>query len=182
MALRDRYARGQVSQHAMRAATGKLEARLDRMLERRRRNRANQRLARYLEHERLWLFRFLHCFGLEATNNAAERAIRGMVIARKVWGGNRTWEGARTHQTLASVLRTCWQQGKDAIPRLVRLMRAPRTEEDSEPHGDQEQDKAEEPPEAPKRRSRRQPLARNVIRERIVHDLSEAKKQLRLLR
>ena len=48
-------------------------------------------------------------------------------------------------------------------------------EEDSEPHADQEQDKTEEPPEAPKR-SRRQPLARNVVRERIVHDLPEAEK------
>jgi transposase len=49
-------------------------------------------------------------------------------------------------------------------------------EEDPAPHADQEQDKAEEPPEAPKKRSRRQPLARNVIRERIVHDLPEAEK------
>jgi hypothetical protein len=43
-----------------------------------------------------------------------------------VWGGNRTWEGARTHQILASVLRTCWQQGKDAFTRGVSLLRAPR--------------------------------------------------------
>ena len=50
-----------------------------------------------------------------------------MVIARKVWGGNRTWEGARTQQILVSVLRTCWQQGKDAFTRCVRLLRAPRT-------------------------------------------------------
>jgi transposase len=49
-------------------------------------------------------------------------------------------------------------------------------EEDSEPYADQEQDKAEEPPEAPKKRSGRQPLARNVTRERIVHDLPEAEK------
>ena len=96
------------------------------MLETRRRNAANRRLARHLEHEQLWLFTFLHCLGLDATNNAAERAIRGMVIARKVWGGSRTWEGARTHQILASVLRTCWQQGKDAFTRGVRLLRAPR--------------------------------------------------------
>ena len=73
------------------------------------------------------LFTFLHCPGLDATNNAAERAIRGMVIARKVWGGNRTWEGAHTQQILASVLRTCGQQGKDAFTRCVRLLRAPRT-------------------------------------------------------
>jgi transposase len=111
----------------MRTATGKLEAELDRMLETRRRSAANHRLARHLEHEQPWLFTFLHCPGLDATNNAAERAIRGMVIARKVWGGNRTWEGARTHQILASVLRTCWQQGKDAFTRCVRLLRAPRS-------------------------------------------------------
>ena len=48
-------------------------------------------------------------------------------IARKVWGGNRTWEGAHTQQILVSVLRTCWQQGKDAFTRCVKLLRAPRT-------------------------------------------------------
>ena len=125
--LRDRYARGEISKHGRRTATGKLEAKLERMLETRRRNPANRRLARHLEHEQLWLFTFLHCLGLDATNNAAERAIRGMVIARKVWGGSRTWEGARTHQILASVLRTCWQQGKDAFTRCVRLLRAPQS-------------------------------------------------------
>jgi transposase len=124
--LRDRYAAGEISEHGRRTATGRLESKLEGMLATRRRNAANRRLARHLEHEQLWLFTFLHCFGLDATNNAAERAIRGMVIARKVWGGSRTWEGARTHQILASVLRTCWQQGKDAFTRGVRLLRAPR--------------------------------------------------------
>jgi transposase len=124
--LRDRQERGEVSERGRNIATGKLQAKLDRMLETRRRNPANRRLARHLDHERPWLFTFLHCPGLEATNNAAERAIRGMVIARKVWGGNRTWEGARTQQILVSVLRTCGQQGKDAFPRCVTLLRAPR--------------------------------------------------------
>jgi transposase len=127
MELRDRYEAGEISKHGRRTATGKLEAKLDRMLETHHRNPADQRLARHLEHEQLWLFTFLYRFGLDATNNAAERAIRGMVIARKVWGGSRTWEGARTHQILASVLRTCGQQGKDAFTRCVRLLRAPRT-------------------------------------------------------
>ncbi len=125
--LRDRYKQGEVSERGMSIATGKLEAKLDRVLETRRRNLANHRLARHLEHELLWLFTFLRCPGLDATNNAAERAIRGMVIARKVWGGNRTWKGTHTQQILASVLRTCWQQGKDAFTRCVRLLRAPRT-------------------------------------------------------
>src|SRR5579863_2720089 len=120
--LRERYEAGEISQRGRRIVTGKLEAKLDRMLETPRRNAANRRLARHLEHEQLWLFTFLHCFGLDATNNTAERAIRGIVIARKVWGGSRTWAGARTHQILASVLRTCWQQGKDAFTRGVRLL------------------------------------------------------------
>lgn len=47
-------------------------------------------------------------------------------------------------------------------------------EEDSEREDGQPQD-APEPPQA-KKRSGRQPLARNVVRERIVHDLSEAEK------
>lgn len=124
--LRDRYAQGKVSERGLSIATGKLEAKLDHLLETRRRNPANRRLARHLEHELPGLFTFLRCPGLDATNNAAERAIRGMVIARKVWGGNRTWEGARTQQILASVLRTCWQQGKDAFTRCVSLLCAPR--------------------------------------------------------
>jgi len=84
-------------------------------------------LAKHLRHEQPWLFTFLYCSGLDATNHASERAIRGMVIARKVWGGNRTWEGAHTQQVLVSVLRTCWQQGKDAFTLLVALLRAPET-------------------------------------------------------
>jgi transposase len=127
--LRDRYQQGEISAHGLRSATGRLEVKLDRLLlGKRYRDAANQRLARHLAHERPWLFPFLHCPGLDATNNGAERALRGMVIARKVWGGNRTWEGARTQQILVSVLRTCWQQGKDAFSRMVWLLRAPQTE------------------------------------------------------
>jgi hypothetical protein len=62
---------------------------------------------------------------LDATSNAAERALRRMVIARKVWGGNRSWKGAQTQQVLVSVLRTIRQQGKDPFPRMVDLLRSP---------------------------------------------------------
>ncbi len=126
--LRDRYQQDEISDHGLRTATGRLEAKLGRLLEKSYRHPANRRLARHLEHERPWLFSFLYCPGLDATNHAAERAIRGMVIARKVWGGNRTWAGAQTQQILVSVLRTCWQQGKDAFARLVGLLRSLSTE------------------------------------------------------
>jgi transposase len=123
--LRDRYEQGEISKHGFLTATGRLEAKLDRLLEETPRDQANRRLAKHLQHEQPFLFTFLHCPGLDATNHAAEQAIRGMVIARKVWGGNRSWEGARTQQILVSVLRTCWQQGKDAFTRVMSLMRAP---------------------------------------------------------
>jgi hypothetical protein len=82
----------------------------------------NQRLAKHLRHEQPHLFTFLRCPGLPATNNSGERAIRPMAMARKTWGGNRTANGARTQQILASVLRTCWQQGKNAFDQLVKLL------------------------------------------------------------
>jgi hypothetical protein len=111
--------------HGLWTAAGRLESRLDRLLARRYRSSSNRRLAGHLRHERPHLFTFLRCPGLEATNNVAERAIRPMVVARKTWGGNRTWNGARTHQILASVLRTCRQQGRDAFQRIVGLLRSP---------------------------------------------------------
>jgi transposase len=47
-------------------------------------------------------------------------------------------------------------------------------EEESEPAAEQEPDKPEEP--QAKKRSGRQPLAKDLMRERIVHDLAEAEK------
>jgi transposase len=125
LAVRDRYAAAEVSWHGLRTATGRLEAELHRLLQKEYRCPANIRLANHLAHEQPWLFSFLHCPGLDATNHLAEQAIRLFVMARKVWGGNRTWNGARTQQILGSVLRTCWQQGKDPFPRIVTLLRSP---------------------------------------------------------
>jgi len=125
LALRDRYEQGEISLHGLWTATGRLECQLDRLLATRYRSASNRRLAQHLRHEQPHLLTFLRCPGLDATNNAAERALRGVVIARKVWGGNRTWNGARTQQILASVLRTCRQQGQDAFARIVGLLRSP---------------------------------------------------------
>jgi transposase len=96
-----------------------------RLLDRDYRTASNQRLAKHLRHQRDYLFTFLHCPGLEGTNSRGERAIRPAVMARKVWGGNRTWNGAHVQQILMSVLRTFHQQGKDAFTGLVELLRLP---------------------------------------------------------
>src|SRR2546425_9506265 len=126
--LRDRYLEGEISEHGLRSATGRLEAQLDRLLEEPHGDAANRRLAQHLAHEQPYLFTFLNCPGLDATNHEAERAVRWMVIARKVWGGNRTWEGAQTQQILVSLLRTCHQQDKDPFSRIVLLLRSPGSE------------------------------------------------------
>ena len=57
--------------------------------------------------------------------DAAERAIRGMVMTRKVRGGNRSDRGAETQGRVMTFLRTAHQQGADAIALLVDLARAP---------------------------------------------------------
>jgi transposase len=86
-------------------------------------NAANETLAQHLWNHRDELFTFLRQPGLDATNWRAELAIRFGVILRKVWGGSRTWVGARTQSVLMSVWRTCWQQGRSALDFLSQLLR-----------------------------------------------------------
>src|SRR5438128_5389754 len=123
--LDDRFERQEVTPHGLAVATGLLEASMDRLLDKDYRTASNKRLAKHLRQQREYLFTFLHFPGLEGTNSRAERAIRPAVIARKVWGGNRTWNGANVQQILMSVLRTFQQQGKDAFTALVALLRLP---------------------------------------------------------
>jgi transposase len=68
------------------------------------------------------------------------------------------------------------QLSKEQLALFEALWKAndPEQEEDSEPATEPEQDEPEES--QAKKRSGRQPLAKDVIRERIVHDLSEAEK------
>src|SRR5437773_2764278 len=123
--LRDRYARQEISMHGLAVRTGRFDSAMDVLLSRTYRTEANRRLAKHLRHEQPWLFTFLHCPGIDATNNAGEREMRPAVIARKTWGGNRSPAGAQAQRTLMSVLRTCYRQGKDSVERIVELVRSP---------------------------------------------------------
>ena len=126
LALRDRYLEQKISLHGLWTATGRLEAKLDRLLARSYRDRANRRLANHLRHERPYLFTFLYCPGLvDATNNLAERVLRLLVVIRKNWGGNRTQQGARAQAVLTSILLTAQQQDKDVFELLTDLLRSP---------------------------------------------------------
>ena len=89
-------------------------------------NAANERLAQHLWAHRDDLFTFLRQPGLDATNWRAELAIRFGVILRTVWGGSRTWAGARAQSVPMSLWRTCWQQGRSALDFLSQLLRGTR--------------------------------------------------------
>jgi len=126
LCLLDRYLAQKITLHGLWTATGRLEAKLDRLLDKTYQDPANRRLAKHLRHERPYLFTFLYCPGLvDATNNLAERVMRILVLIRKNWGGNRTEKGARAQAILTSVLCTARQQDKDAFQLLVDLLRSP---------------------------------------------------------
>ena len=104
-------------------ARGRLENQLSDLVFPTKTNAANERLAQHLWAHRHDLFTFLREPGLDATNWRAELAIRFGVILRKVWGGSRTWAGARAQSVLMSVWRTCWQHGRSALDFLSQLLR-----------------------------------------------------------
>jgi transposase len=121
--LRDRHRAGQVSGHGVAVACGYLRNRLTDLVFPAKSNAANERLAQHLWNHRDELLTFLKFPAIEATNWLAEHAIRFGVILRKVWGGNRTWAGARAQAVLMSLWRTCEQQGRSALNTLSQLLR-----------------------------------------------------------
>jgi transposase len=70
----------------------------------------NRRLAQHVRKHAMHWFWFLIDPAIQATNHWAEQAIRPAVVNRKVWGGNRTWLGARAQGILMSAIRTCGQR------------------------------------------------------------------------
>jgi hypothetical protein len=61
------------------------------------------------------LFEFVKNPEVDGTNNAAERALRPVVIARKVSGGSRSEKGAKNYEILMSVVQTLRQNGKNLV-------------------------------------------------------------------
>jgi transposase len=123
LCLRDRHATGEISRHGLAVTCGRLENQLSELIFPTKTNAANERLAQHLWAHRDGMFTFLRQPGLDATNWRAELAIRFGVLLRKVWGGSRTWPGARAQSVLLSVWRTCWQQGRSALDFLSQLLR-----------------------------------------------------------
>ena len=71
------------------------------------------------------LFTFLRVKGVEPTNNHAERAVRKMVIMRKICNGTRSPAGSESHAVLPSLLQTAECQGQSSIKFLGALITQP---------------------------------------------------------
>jgi len=126
LAVRDRRDAGELSPHGLTCCLGRLNARLGRLLDGRRANADNRRLADHLYRHQNHLFTFVQWPGIDATNHRAERAIRPGVLARKISGGSRTERGALAHACLTSVAQSARQQGRDFCRMLADMLRGRR--------------------------------------------------------
>ena len=102
----------------------RLEARLDRLADTGYEDPNAKRIGKRLRKFRKELTAFLWDKDLAGTNNAAERAIRAVVVARKISGGSRSQNGADAFAKLASLLRTAGQQGKQMLETIKSLLTA----------------------------------------------------------
>jgi len=111
-------------------ACTRLEQALDRLLDNagEPEDDAARRLVKLLRQQRHRLFTFLYNDQAQATNNAAERAIRPAVIVRKTSGGNRSDAGAKTHAIITTLWQTCQQQGRNFLAVVTELLRQPTPE------------------------------------------------------
>lgn len=86
----------------------------------------NQRLLNEIgvHHDRGNLLRFLYDpTTIEPTNNAAERALRPAVIARKVSQCSKNDRGAEAYAAFKSVIRTFVKKGVNVVEELAQLLK-----------------------------------------------------------
>jgi transposase len=81
-----------------------------------------KRLAKRLRKHQKELTAFLWLKDLEPTNNAAERALRPAVVARKISGGSRSANGAYAWARLASLMRTATQQNRNLLDTIRSML------------------------------------------------------------
>ena len=100
----------------------RLETRLDQLLATDYQEANEKRIAARMRRHRNELTAFLWDRNLDGTNNAAERALRPAVVARKISGGSRSKKGADAWAKLASLMRTAEQQGQNVLAVVKQLL------------------------------------------------------------
>jgi len=122
--LRNRHKDGEVTARQLERARERFDRRLRVLAWPAREVPAYETLSAHLwNHLDEW-FTFLSHPEVEPTNWEVEQAIRPAVVNRKVWGGNRTWAGARAREVLMSVLETCRRAGHPGPEFVGRTLRA----------------------------------------------------------
>lgn len=105
-----------------------IEAELRSLCERAGRKSKRTRLHRVFANNllKIWpaLWTFVSIEGVEPTNNAAERSLRGPVIHRKLSHGTRSEDGERFVERALSASVTCRLQGRSLFAYLVELLTA----------------------------------------------------------
>ena len=81
-----------------------------------------QALAKRLLRHEDELFQFVLIEGLSADNNLAERAIRPLVVIRKVSGGSRSAAGTQTRLALVSLFHTWQARSQDPLAACLELL------------------------------------------------------------
>ncbi len=83
-----------------------------------------QNLAKRFRHHAESYFRFITAPGVEPTNNAAEQAIRHVVIDRRITQGTRGANGRRWSERIWTTMATCATQGRSAFKFLCQAVDA----------------------------------------------------------
>lgn len=122
--LRDHWLDCPPSPRGRAVHVGILAAEMDRFLAWKPTDDENRKLVKHLRNERDALFTFLLTPAVPASNWWGEQAVRPAVVTRKIWGGNRTENGAVTQQRIASFFRTADQQRVDPYPLLEAALRS----------------------------------------------------------
>lgn len=101
-----------------------LESKLDRLANLSYDEPNAKRIAHRMNKHHKELTAFLWDKELDGTNNAAERAIRPAVVARKISGGSRSKAGADAWAKLASLMRSAGQQGQRLLETITAMLTA----------------------------------------------------------
>jgi len=80
-------------------------------------------LCKRLLHFESELFTFVEYPQVPSENNAAERAIRPRVIARKICGGTRSPAGSQTMAVLSSLFATWQLRGEESLETCRQMLR-----------------------------------------------------------
>lgn len=123
--VRDRRDAGELSAAQAIEKADDLQRRMATLTEPIKTHAANERFSNHLFSQQRHLFTFLPVEGIDATNCRAGQALKMPIVNRKVWGGNRTEDGAAAQSIPASVLKTLALTGRQSIDWLAGLIRHP---------------------------------------------------------